>query len=204
MRIGKGIALALVLATLGNGAVRAITVFPGEDLNEYVPLPSASMTGGATSFTIVIQGDVTSVLNLSSTESNPGLNPFEYVNENIVGSGTTSVTADLNGDGNTVVTFTGSNPILSSYSFDFGNSLPHLGLSSTDTSQVIDVLSQSWSNGTTTTMLPSLSAGLGAAPTRRGRTSSSSSPMSSPAGTRSASGSTPQHQRRDPAGDHLQ
>jgi hypothetical protein len=156
MRIAKCLAFALFIAMLGAAAARA------EFIDGFLPAPT--LPGGATSYTMVLQGNVISDLNLTETQNSATLNPFQYVNQSIVGSGTTSVGATLNGNGNTVVTYTGSNPILSSYTFNSPNKLPNFGLDGSVGSSVsgggpsFKVLSQSWSNGSSTTPLPDLSA----------------------------------------------
>ena len=127
-----------------------------------MPLPT--FVGGATSYSMTLQGNVLGNLNLSATQNDSTLNPFQYVNQNIVMSGTTSVGAALNGNGNTVVTFTGSNPVLPTYSFLSGNGLPNFGINGSLGSAIpgggpaFSVVSQDWSNGSNTTPLPTVSA----------------------------------------------
>ncbi len=156
MRIGKYFALALVIAAMSAGLTRASGIGGlGEAFNAFEPLPPSSMTGGATSFAIVFQGNVTGSIDTSATANDPGLNPFAYVNSQLNNGGTTSVTAALDGNGNTVVTFTGSNPIMSGSSFDFGNNLPHVGLSSAANGPAsLDLISQTWSNSSSSYTLP--------------------------------------------------
>ena len=63
----------------------------------------------------------------------------------------------LNREGNTVVTYTGSHPILSSYGFNYGgptNGAPHFGF---DGSQGSTVIAQYWTEGEITALLPTLS-----------------------------------------------
>jgi hypothetical protein len=156
MRIGKSLSFALLITSMAAGAARA------EFLDWSVPLPT--LAGGATSYSMTLQGNLLSSLNLSATQNDSTLNPFQYVNQNIVMSGTTSVGATLNGSGNTVVTFTGSNPVLSSYSFGDGNGLPNVGINGSLGSPIagggpaVNVVSQDWSNGSNTTQLPTVSA----------------------------------------------
>jgi hypothetical protein len=144
------IALLVLAAALSASAARA------EEYNQFAACPS----GGANTFTLVLQGNVVANIDLTATQNDPKVNPFYYVNQHwFGGSGTTSVTAVFNGT-NTVVTFTGSNPILSSYNFynNTGQSgEPHFGLNGSGGS--FTLLSSSWTNTntSTTTMLPSLS-----------------------------------------------
>ena len=157
MRIGKNFAVALVIAAVGAGSARAAIIggLIGEALNTYVPLPPSSMTGGATSFAIVFQGNVTSSIDTSTTAGDSALNPFLFLNNQLNNGGTTSVTAAVDGNGNTVVTFTGSNPITSSTEFGFENGLPHLGLSSSPSGPAaLDIISQTWSNSSSSFALP--------------------------------------------------
>jgi hypothetical protein len=160
MRIRNGLTLVLVFATMGGAARASAPIgLASEEYNGFAPLPpSAMLPGGANAFTMVFAGNVASSINTSATQSDSSLNPFQFINS-IIGSGTTSVTASFNGT-NTVVTFTGSNPISSTSSFDFGNGLPHFGLGASDLPQALDILSQAWSNTTTSTTgapLPSVS-----------------------------------------------
>jgi len=156
MRIGKSLTFALLITTMGAGAARA------EFLDWSVPLPS--FAGGATSYSMTLQGNVLSNLNLSATQNDSTLNPFQYVNQNILSSGTTNVGAALNGNGNTVVTFTGSNAVLPTYTFGNGNGLPNVGINGSLGSSVsgggpaFNLISQAWSNGPSTTQLPTVSA----------------------------------------------
>ena len=162
MKFRKNLTLAMVIAAMGSSWARA------EFINSFEPLPPSTWTSGATSFSMVFQGNVLSSLDTMQTQNDPFLNPYLYVNENYFnGTGTTSVTATLDGNGNTVVTWTGSNPVVSSDSFNyggFGNSEPHFGLDPTTASapvgQSLNVLSPYWSNGTLTMTLPGLSASL--------------------------------------------
>jgi hypothetical protein len=155
MRIAKSLFATLCILLASVEAARP------EYIDSNVGLPS--LAGGANTYTIVVKGNVTGDLNLSAIQNDATLNPFYYVNQNYFGgSGTTSVMASLNGGGNTVVTFTGSNPILSSYSFPTGNGKPNFGLSGAVGAPVsgggptIDILSHAWSNNMTSTSLPAV------------------------------------------------
>lgn len=126
----------------------AITVFwvvpaRAEICNYFTAAPSPD----GYSYTIILQGDITSYISASLTEGNALVDPFTYVNDYIVGSGTSSVQVTLTG-GNTQVVFTGSNPILPSYSFpQTGNKGPHFGLEPMNGGPPkLDVLSQQWNN----------------------------------------------------------
>ena len=90
------------------------------------------------------------------------MNPFAYVNTKIVGSGTSSVTAKLDSNGNTVVKFTGSNPILASYEGLFKYPTPtgthagspHFGLDASAAGSPpnpVKVLSETWSSAPSST-----------------------------------------------------
>lgn len=156
MRIAKSLCATFCLLLASAGAARA------ELLDSIVGLPT--MAGGANTYTMVVKGNVIGDLNLLAVQNDATLNPFYYVNQNyFAGSGTTSVTAALNG-GNTVVTFTGSNPILSSYTFPTGNGQPNFGLSGAVGAPVsgggptLDVISTAWSNNMTSTSLPAVTA----------------------------------------------
>jgi hypothetical protein len=129
------------------------------------PAWNASVDVGET-FTFVLKGNVLSQLNLTGIQNDADLNPFLYVNKIFFGgSGTTSVTASLDSNGNTDVVFTGSNPVLPSYTFSYG-AKPHFGLElggATPTPPT--VISSAWkvtdnmSNTTSSTQaLPSLIA----------------------------------------------
>jgi PEP-CTERM motif len=113
----------------------------------------------AYSFNLTLKGDVLGQLNLAATATDPFVNPFAYVNNNFfAGSGTSSVTASLDGNGNTVVTYTGSHPILPSYSFNYGccSNDPHFGFAG-DTVPLINI-AQAWNYGVDGTQtLPNLS-----------------------------------------------
>ena len=154
MRIAKSLFATLCVLLASAGAARA------EFLDWFVPAPT--LAGGANSYSMTLQGNLLSSINTTETQNDPTLNPFRYVNQNIFGgSGTTSVTAMLSG-GNTVVNFTGSNPVMSSYTFGSGNGLPNVGIDGSVGSSVsgggpaLKLLSQSWSNGSMTTQLPTL------------------------------------------------
>ncbi len=158
MKTGRKFALALAVAALAVGSAGAaqIQIVPageGEVFNCFEPLPPESMTGGATSFTIIFAGNVISEIDTSSTQSDAGLNPFLYLNNELNNGGTTTVGAVLDGNGNTDVTLSGSNAIMYNSSFDF-NGLPHVGLASSGTDGTLDLISQTWSNGTSSYTVP--------------------------------------------------
>ena len=157
MKIWKLLAGALVLATVGAGPAGA------EVYNQFCKGPSFS----ATVFIVVFKGDITGDLNLAVLKNDPTTNPFAYVNQKIIGSGTSNVTASYDSTTNaTTVTYSGSNPIKPSYSFSYGptqNGMPHFGLDGTVGAPVsgggpaFTVLSQKWSDGgSNNTPLPSL------------------------------------------------
>lgn len=86
------------------------------------------------------------------------MNAFAYVNQHFFGGdGTANVTVTLNDAGNTQLTYTGSHPILQSYTFDYGGGpgAPHFGFVGSAGSKVIG---QFWTNSAEIfTNLPSLS-----------------------------------------------
>lgn len=135
-----------LFAVLGVGLCLAASAWAGELYNCYTNVSSSEEF----SFTLLLKGDVTSYINTSATEKDPGVDPFAYVNKNYFnGNGTSTVTTSLIG-GNTEVVFTGSNPILQSYHFMYGgqsNKEPHFGLlPESSGSTKLDVLSQQWNS----------------------------------------------------------
>jgi hypothetical protein len=156
MRIGKTLGVVTLWGAVCAGPARAGSI--GDMCNWFVPIPAGSETANfSETFTLVLQGNVINQLNLTAIANDPLVNPFANVNQNYFkGAGTTSVTAMLDGNGNTDVVFTGSNPILSSYTFTYGtatNAEPHFGLvgipaSGTLTAQSagspLTILSGSW------------------------------------------------------------
>jgi hypothetical protein len=117
---------------------------PSVHNNHFVEKPTTE----ATSYTIVLKGYAGGSIDPVATANDPIANAFAYVNQHFFGgSGTTSVTVTLDSSGNTVVTYTGSHPILSAYSFDYGtdtNGKPHFGFQGMEGSTV---LQQMWTNG---------------------------------------------------------
>jgi hypothetical protein len=104
-----------------------------------------------------------SSINTSAMAGDTTVNPFAYVDTKILHvANTSTVKATFNGT-NTVVTFTGNNPIKSTYTFNYGgsgNGKPHFGLdpsSSTGGGPAFTVVSQYWSNKTAKAQMPSLS-----------------------------------------------
>jgi hypothetical protein len=162
------VVLALVVATMGTSPVRA------ELSNHYCGCP----VGDVTNYIFIIQGNVIGNLNLSMMANDAGTNPFEYAikagdpsspnyNPSFApfAGGTTTVSATVNGDGNTVVSFSGTEadgitPInfnsslngLFLYSPHDHNGLPHAGLDGSKAAPVegggpaLHILSQGWSN----------------------------------------------------------
>jgi hypothetical protein len=103
----------------------------------------------ARSFSFVLQGDVRALVDTTATATDPTVNAFAYVNTNYFGGGGTSpVTASLDGSGDTVITFTGSHPILPSYTFKYGGgpSWPHFGFEGTQGTSLLNI-SQFWRYG---------------------------------------------------------
>jgi hypothetical protein len=111
-----------------------------DTLNSFVSAPAAP----SASFNMVLAGDQRSNISLLATANDPVVNAFAYVNKNIVGKGNANISVSLNADGNTVLTFTGDNPILPSYLFNYGGGpgSPHFGF---DGAQGASVISQYWS-----------------------------------------------------------
>ena len=95
-------------------------------------------------------------INASVTATDPVVNPFAYVNQNFFGgTGTSTTTVMLDGNGNTDAVFSGSHPVLPPYTFSYGpsaNGEPHFGVDG-DSVQPM-VLSENWSSGSP---LPSVS-----------------------------------------------
>ncbi len=148
----KTIGLTALISVSVSGLSRA------EFYNCFVVVPVFH----ATTFEFVIEGDVTAFLDLASMATDPLVNPFAYVDANILGVPVTSTAmASVNIDGNTEVVFTGSNPVAPSYTFDYGpgsNGEPHIGLNGfAGGGTRITTLSQSWSDGSSTDFLPALS-----------------------------------------------
>jgi hypothetical protein len=111
-----------------------------DTLNSFVSAPAAP----SASFNMVLAGDQRSNISILATANDPVVNAFAYVNKNIVGKGNAHISVSLNGAGNTVLTFTGDNPILPSYLFNYGGGLgsPHFGF---DGAQGATVINQYWS-----------------------------------------------------------
>lgn len=158
MRVARAVVIAG--AALGFSAAAH-----AEICNEFVHLVLSS----ATTYVIVLKGDVRTSIDVSATSTDALVNPFAYVNQHdFAGSGTSSVSTSLNGNGNTVVTFTGSNPILSSYTFSYGasgNDLPHFGVDGSNgggtsgSGPTLTILDQYWSEPSPT-HLPSLTVSM--------------------------------------------
>lgn len=111
-----------------------------DTLNSFVSAPAAP----SASFNMVLAGDQRSNISLLATANDPVVNAFAYVNKNIVGKGNANISVSLNVDGNTVLTFTGDNPVLPSYLFNYGGGpgSPHFGF---DGAQGASVIDQYWS-----------------------------------------------------------
>ena len=110
-----------------------------DTLNSFVSAPAAP----SASFNMVLAGDQRSNISILATANDPVVNAFAYVNKNIIGKGKANISVSLNGDGNTVLTFTGDNPILPSYLFNYGGGLgsPHFGF---DGAQGATVINEYW------------------------------------------------------------
>jgi PEP-CTERM motif len=150
----RGVPLAI--AALGAFSVLA----QAEVLNLFVPLPGAP---GAPSFTMILKGNVVAAINAAAIANDPVVNPFAYVNQNILHNAALAAAAvSLDGMGNTDVIFSGPNPVLPTYSFNYGagNGLPHVGLDGTAGAAItgngppLNVISDMW---TTTPVFPSVS-----------------------------------------------
>jgi hypothetical protein len=122
---------------IGFSGTAAVT---SDTLNSFVSAPAAP----ASAFNIVLVGDQRSNVSLLATANDPLVNAFAYVNKNFIGSGNANITVSLNAQGNTVLTFTGDNPILPSYRFDYGGGpgSPHFGF---DGDRGATVISEYWS-----------------------------------------------------------
>ncbi len=160
MKIGKALIAMAVIAVAGVGSARA------ECYNQFCKPPTGYDPDECI---FVFKGDITGDIDTSATNSDTTLNPFAYVNSKIIGSGTSSVTASYDSSKNTTtVTYTGSNPIKSSYNFSYtnGNGQPHFGLDGSIGAGIkgggpeLQVISQTWAdtkNSGNTTAMPSLS-----------------------------------------------
>jgi hypothetical protein len=138
---------ATVVAALGAGAAHA------ECFNEYETLPGYSPTV----FVIILKGNVIGSLNIGAMATDPTVNPFYYVIKNDGAKGTANVTAALNGQGNTVVTFTG--PAITPGETNSPGHPPHFGLDpsgANGSGPKLTVVTQYWSNNKSSTQLPSL------------------------------------------------
>ncbi len=162
MRNWKYLALAIVNGAMGVGSGRA------EVCNNYCSLTTVNVNV----YIVTIKGDVRANLNLNATASDPGLNPFEYAIKHFAAdaNGTTTVTAALDSNGNTVVTFkglqsNGTTPISlnSSNQFSYGahsNGQPHIGLDGSHGSTMsgggpaLNIISQGFSTSPTSTTSP--------------------------------------------------
>ena len=120
-----------------------------DTLNSFVSGPAVP----AASFNTVLAGDQRSNISMLATANDPLVNAFAYVNKNIVGNGNANLSESLNADGNTVLTFTGDNPVLPSYLFDYGGgpSSPHFGF---DGAQGATLIGQYWSGFCATVCIP--------------------------------------------------
>ncbi len=129
--------------------------------NEFVPPPDPSF-----GFSMVFRGDVTAALApiLHTLSTDATLNPFVYL-----GFGS-SVSATLNGDGNTDLHFVGSSPITNTDVFCYGgagapcNHMPHFGFDGLlnpcfgETCSTLQIIDQFWTDEPTVTF-PSLTFG---------------------------------------------
>ena len=146
----RNIAVALVIGAMGTGSILA-----GEVCNSYLPLPSYNVNV----YNITLVGNVIDQLDLNATATDPDRNPF------VAAGGTSTVTAALDSNGNTVVTMTGSVSINSSDTFTYPgpngtqNGLPHFGVDGTlNGGAMLPIISNSWSNnGSNPFALPAVS-----------------------------------------------
>jgi hypothetical protein len=128
-------------------------------MNEFVPKPDP-----ASAFTMVLKGNVRNQIDLTATGNDPAVNAFAYVNQLILNSGTSSASDALDADGNTRVTFTGTNPVNDTYSFNYGpstNGLPHFGVDGAAAGcggpcTPLQVVDQFWTDSAGTNPLASL------------------------------------------------
>lgn len=160
MKIGKTLIVTAVIAVAGVSSARA------ECYNQFCKPPTGYDPDECI---FVFKGDITGAIDTTAINSDTSVNPFAYVNSKIVGSGTSSVTAVYDSSKNTTtVTYTGSNPIKSTYNFSYtnGNGQPHFGLDGSigagikGGGQELQVISQTWAdtrNSGNTTAMPSLS-----------------------------------------------
>ncbi len=141
---------AAAAGALSVGAARA------EDWNGYVTL-----TGTANDFEVLLKGNP--LLNLSSVQTDPGINPFcwfEMKGGGTCGAATTPVTAtSVDGGAYTLVTFSG--PSLPADQSNIpGETAYHFGLEPlSGTGPWLQMVKEYWTNGTAKTVLPVLSSG---------------------------------------------
>lgn len=130
-------------------ALRAVGYDPPPCISECTNTFNPSPSQPAHSFSFVLKGDVRSQVDTVATATDPLVNAFAYVNKNFFGgAGTSTVTVSLDANGNTVVTYTGSNPILPSDKFDYGagGGDPHFGFEGTMGAPLVGI-AQNWSYG---------------------------------------------------------
>ena len=115
----------------------------------------------AMSFSYVLKGDVRGQIGTAVTANDPLVDAFAYVNQNFFGGkGLSTVGLSLDKNGNTVVTYSGSNPILDTYAFDYGGGpgAPDFGYEGTPGTPLVNV-DQYWTyQKGNTAQLPNLSA----------------------------------------------
>jgi hypothetical protein len=120
---------------------------PGPDCsNECTNTFNELRSGSAASFSYVLKGDMRNLIDTALTADDPLVDAFAYVNQHFFeGNGLSTVGLSLDGNGNTVVTYTGSHPILNTYGFDYGAGpgAPHFGYEGTPGTPLVNI-SQYW------------------------------------------------------------
>lgn len=163
----KGGFLSIVLqadgpgeASFDNVTLKKVPRFI-DPMNEYLPPPTAP----SGSFKMVLMGDVRNNINLDKLARDENVNPFAFVERHFgFNQGLSTVTASLDGNGNTVVIFSGPRAILPTdkfiYSNDIpytGNLLPHFGFEGADQTAdgtLLRFISQTWVPGNGQPTLP--------------------------------------------------
>lgn len=137
---------------------------PGPDCSSECTNTFNGQSSGAParSFSYVLKGDVRGQIDTALTANDPLVDAFAYVNQKILKdpSALSTVGLSLDANGNTVITYTGSHPILSTYGFSYGagNGDPHFGFEGTPGAPLVNI-SQFWTYGEEVTQqLANLSA----------------------------------------------
>jgi hypothetical protein len=150
MRTRNRIVVLVALVTVRAGSVYAQP--PGEQWNLNTTCPNPT---GCTDFEVILAG--TPMIDLMTTLDSPLLDPFTYIDP-----ATSALAVNVNLQGNTVVTFSGS-PILPGDIDQLGSpNLPHFGLGPGSPAGSIDPIQDFWTwPGGGSKVLPLVSLGPG-------------------------------------------